>query len=81
MGDELNATEWLSNLWQNLHTSDVWVKWPLGYVSGLLLEAGAVDNSPLTRYLEGVMSEFSSFGRRITTAAAEVNTGVYTEFD
>jgi len=47
---------WLSDLWKNLKTSDVWVDWPLGKFSGLTIKQGAVDNSPLLAYLKNVIS-------------------------
>ena len=58
IGDELNAAQWLSDMWRNLHTSDVWTEWTLSIVSGLLIQPGIVDNSPLYRYLTNIMYEF-----------------------
>ena len=32
VGDEKNMADWLTTLWKDLKTSDVWVDWPLGKV-------------------------------------------------
>ena len=58
IGDELNAAQFLSDLWKNLHNSDVWRKWPFGIVTGLLFMPGIVDNSPLYNFLRSVMEQF-----------------------
>ena len=58
IGDELKAAQWLSDMWNGLHNSDVWVEWTLGIVSGLLIQPGIVDNSPLLRFLTETMYEF-----------------------
>jgi len=42
---------------------------------------GALDNSPLLGFLQGVMAPFKDFARKVTIASVEVNAGVYTEFD
>jgi len=53
--------DWLSDLWKNLKTDDVWVDWPLGKISGMTIKAGAVDNSPLLAYLKNLIAQFSDF--------------------
>ena len=29
IGKETEAAQWVSDLWKNLHNSDVWQRWPL----------------------------------------------------
>ena len=73
--------QWLSDLWKNLHTSDVWVDWSWGgKAKGITMEGGAVDNSPLLEYLQGIASEFSEAARRFVISTVNVNTGEYTQF-
>ena len=60
-GSGLEMVQWMSDLWKNLHTSDVWVDWSLGKASGFLIMGGVVDNSPLLNFLQHVMSPFSSY--------------------
>jgi len=68
-------------LWANLHNNDVWQDWNTGRVDGWLIMGGALDNSPLLGFLQGVMAPFKDFARKVTIASVEVNAGVYTEFD
>ena len=51
IGREAEAAQWMSDMWKNLKTSDVWVEWPLGYLSGAFLMSGLVDNTPLLVFL------------------------------
>ena len=53
-GTEVELAQWMSDLWKNLHTSDIWKDWPLGKISGMTLKGGAVDNSPLLKYLQSL---------------------------
>ena len=80
-GTELDMVQWLSDLWHNLHTSDVWQDWSTGRADAWFIMGGAVDNSPLLPFLKSVMAPYSDYGRKVTIASTEVNAGVYTEFD
>ena len=80
VGDEFNMVQALSDTWKNLHTSDVWIDWPLGKVWGATAKSGAVDVSPLLAYLKGILSPYTEFKRRVTVASVNANTGLYTEF-
>ena len=80
VGQEFDAVQWMSDLWKNLHTSDVWKDWTFGKTEGITVKGGAVDNSPLLNFLRTTLSKFSEFGRRVTMATVNVDTGVYTEF-
>lgn len=81
IGREVEMVQWLSDLWKDLHTSDVWVDWSLGKVSGVLIMGGAVDNSPLLNFMQQTMASFADFQKRIVLSSTEVNSGLYTEFD
>lgn len=80
-GTQVEMTQWLSDLWKNLHTSDVWVDWSLGKASGFLVMGGIVDNSPLLNFMQHVMARFDDFQKMVTLTSTEVNTGTYTEFN
>ena len=81
VGDEANMAQNLSDLWKNLHSSDVWKDWTLGKVWGATAKQGAVDNSPLLAYLTNLLSAFTEgYGRRVSLGSVNANTGVYTEF-
>ena len=79
-GTELELATWLSDLWKDLETSDIWKNYHGGAVQGTLLHQGALDNSPLLNYLQGVVAQFDDYKRRVTLSAVDVNTGEYTEF-
>ena len=81
IGDEVAATEWGSDLWKNLHTSDVYKNWPLSIVEGLLTKGGIFDNTPLRDYLLNMLKGFDGeFKRRITVGSIDANTGDYFQF-
>lgn len=82
IGKEKEMSEFMSDLWKNLKTEDVWKDWPLGKVSGVTIMDGAVDNSPLLNFLEKTLTVFKDgYQRRVTLATANVETGEYTQLD
>lgn len=80
-GEESEMVSWLSDLWLNLHTDDVWQDWTLGKTAGLTYKQGAVNNEYLLAFLRNVLSKFTEYGRRVTLGSVNVNSGVYTEFN
>ena len=81
IGNEAEMAQWISDLWLNLHSSDVWKDWSTGRVDGWLVMGGALDNSPLLSFVQHLMAPFDGFKRKVTIASVEVNEGVYTQFD
>jgi len=81
IGQEVQAAQYLSDKWANLKTSDIWVDWSLGKVYGLVNKPGIVDNTPMLGFLQDMLKDFTQIYRRVTLAATEVDTGVYTLFD
>lgn len=81
VGQEKELADWVSDLWNNLKTSDVWQNWTLSIAEGLTIKAGLLDNSPLLAYMENIASSFTDIKRRVTMGAANVNTGEFTTFD
>ena len=51
-------SEWLSDVWAEMETEDVWKHWYLGISWGILWEAAVVDNSPLLRTLQRKFRQF-----------------------
>ena len=60
VGDEKNAAQRASDMWNDLKTSDVWKNWTLSIVEGLTMKGGLVDNSPLLAYMEGIAATFTN---------------------
>jgi len=82
VGQETEAAQWLSDLWLNLKSADVWKNWTLSIAEGLTMKAGLLDNSPLLAFMEKVVSDnFTKYGRRVSLSAANVNTGEFHTFD
>jgi len=81
VGDEVHATEVGSDLWNNLHTSDVWQDWFLTPLDGLLTKPGMVDNSPLLAFLQNMLEPYDTFGRRITVGTVDINDGSFHRFN
>jgi predicted acylesterase/phospholipase RssA len=81
IGDELAASEFLSDTLNSLTTDQIWKKWPGGYTAGIF-KAGLVDDSPALEWMERVSGQFDGYKRRITMTAVNANTGeevVFTE--
>ena len=64
-----------------MKNSDVWQNWTLSIAEGLTVKAGLLDNSPLAAFLKNVSKDFADYGRRVTIAAANVDTGEYHTFN
>ena len=64
-----------------MKTSDIYVDWALGKISGVLLMGGMLDDSTGLHTLQRLISEFDGYGRRITLSAVDIETGDYVEFD
>ena len=54
VGTEKVVFQVISDLWKNLHTSDVWKNWTIPIVEGFFNKAGLVNNAPLLAYLTNV---------------------------
>lgn len=47
--------DYLSQKWQELKEDNVWIPWkPAGIITGLTEESGALDDSPLSAFIESV---------------------------
>jgi predicted acylesterase/phospholipase RssA len=56
--------------------------WPGGLVGGLLFQGGVIDDSPALQFLRDTLAQFpEGYKRRVSLAAADVNTGEYVIFD
>ena len=68
-------------MWMNLKTSDVWQNWSMSLAAGLTMKSGLLDNSPLLNFLENVFDDTADYKKRVTIAAADVDTGDVHVFD
>jgi hypothetical protein len=74
-------SEYVSSMWAELTNSDVWKKWPLGIVDGVVRKPGALNDAPLLNYLQTALAAFpEGYKRRITVGSVNVETGEYTKF-
>jgi predicted acylesterase/phospholipase RssA len=81
IGDELAASEWLSDNWNNLTTDQIYKDWFGGVAHGIF-EAGLYDDSPAIDYLNSILQEFDGYQKRISISSVNANTGeevVFTE--
>jgi len=58
VGTEKELTEWMSEMYNNLSTDDIWEKWWFGVLNGAFFHEGAVNNNPLLPFLESQLSPF-----------------------
>ena len=60
----------------------MWAEWPEGLKSAFVKEPGLLDNSALVTFLRDTISQFpDGYQRKITIAAADVESGEYHTFD
>lgn len=76
-GDDFAASEWISDLWMSLKTSDVYEDWTVGYLSGLTVKSGIYNNAPLLEFLTNKFSEYTEWKRPAFFGTADVDTGDY----
>ena len=55
-GDELQATEWLSDMWNQKKNSDFYVSWMGGIAEGLLFKQSLYDTSPQLETVKASMA-------------------------
>ena len=78
--DGVEMTDFMSGLWHDLHTSDIWVPRP-DIETALWTESSLLDSEPLFNYLDSIAQTFpEGFKRRIAVNAADVATGDYHQF-
>ena len=81
-GDELNMTQFLSDCWSNLHSSDIWQFWAgEGPARALFTKPGMLDTAPAIAFLHRILSGYTEFARRFTVAAVDASAGGYQTFD
>ena len=79
-GDELSTTEKLSDMWRELHTSDVYSSSWL-HEAGVLFHTALYDDAPLLEYLTDLLSDYSEYKRPFAIGSTDSNTGEYYVFD
>jgi hypothetical protein len=80
VGQELEATEWLSDTFTTLTSSQIWQEWPEGLARSVLGEMSLLDDSPSITFLNEILSEpkfAEGYKRNFTIATENVETGEY----
>lgn len=77
-------SEWVSDQWSNLRTTDIWQFWDTdkkldGVEQALFHEQGVVNDQPLLDFLYNTLDEIGHYGegRHSVVAATSFNTGEY----
>lgn len=76
-GSDLAASEWISDLWLNLKTSDVYKDWTTGWLAGLTVKSGIYNNAPLLEFMQTTFAEYTEWKRPAFFGSADVDTGNY----
>ena len=81
--DVENFVNYLSEKWQELKEDNVWIPWkPAGIITGVNKESGALDDSPLPKFIQSVWDEMGGvIKRKITVSCVDANTGAYHLFN
>ena len=74
-GDEVAATEHISEAWSKRTTADYYQSWDGGVVDGILFKQSAFDTTPMIAALKKVFQELGSFKRDIVISAVDINDG------
>jgi predicted acylesterase/phospholipase RssA len=76
VGDEVKMSEFISDTWTTLTTSNIWVNWPEGPATALFNKQGLVDDSPALEFITQTLKPFGKLSdRKFTVSAANVDTG------
>jgi predicted acylesterase/phospholipase RssA len=84
VGDEVLATEWLSEVLANMRTSDVWIEYPEGPIKAFINRPSLIDTSPFIPFLTGVLQDerlSEGYKRNFTIGTVNVETGEFTTFN
>jgi hypothetical protein len=75
-GQEQQAAEYLTNLWNAMESSWVYQNWDWGYVEGVFFKSGLFDSSPYVKTLENVARTLPTpFTRKLVIGMADINSG------
>lgn len=82
-GDEVNMTQYMSDMWRTIDSPDVWIPRGSGGKANLMYslfnEPSLLDDSPLIPTLQSIIEPFAATGiqRNFVLAAVDGNTGEY----
>jgi predicted acylesterase/phospholipase RssA len=79
-GDELNMVNWLSDLWHNLRTRDVYKNWPIPIIE-LRWKTGVFDDSPLFNTINTIFSKVFPIKRLWKIGSVDFNSGSFVTFN
>ena len=75
-------SEWLSMMWEDLRTIDIYREWPDGLVWGLLNKSSIFDNTPLYSFLEENFRYFPGGVQRTSiVGTVDINNAEYLRFN
>ena len=80
VGDEYNASQWLSDTWNNMKTSDVWQYWETGLTDGFNYPS-FVNTAPGLAFLKKTFGQFRGYKRKVSVASVDAGTGEEITFD
>ena len=80
-GDEYAMSEFLSDSWAHLHSSDIWRFWPDETPREWFSEQGLLDSSPAIEYITELIAPFGEIKRNFAFSAVDVNSGEYVVMD
>lgn len=76
----VEMTEYLSESWYNIMTTDIWTARP-DYARNILKESSVFDDAPGLQTIKDIMSIKNDFGKRASVSAVDVNSGQFVEFN
>jgi NTE family protein len=79
-GDEVNTTELLSDMWRDLHSSDVYTSSWL-HEGTVFFHSSLYDDAPLLEYLSSILSPYTGYKRPFAIGSTDSNTGEYYVFN
>jgi predicted acylesterase/phospholipase RssA len=79
-GTELETTELLSDMWNDLRTKDVY-KTGWAHDAQILWKPSIYNDSPMLKFISEFLSEYKETKRRFSIGATDTNTGEYYVFN
>jgi len=71
VGEEKAMTEWLTSLWMNTTTKDIWTFWSEGFVQGIFQESGIFNDTALLEYVTNILHSSEKLYKKIAVSSCD----------
>jgi len=81
IGEEKEMSEWLTSMWLNTTTKDIWTFWSEGFVKGIFQESGIFNDTALLSFVTNILESSGKLYKKIAVASCDAKTGSFNVYD